>query len=293
MKFKIPFTFSSIEGLKRRCRFFASKIKYKKHSKLGQYLKDAGANLTREEYIGIAVKNFIIHFVLLFIISTTILVLIEIGSYLLFGFLLAFAFSFFLYFSQIVYPRIYVMRRQKNLEQNLIPALKDILVQLDSGIPLFSVLVNISSSPYGVLSEEIKKAVIKINAGGPEQEVLENISKKSTSPYFKRTLWQISNGMNAGSDMSFVVRDSIKALNEEQIIQIQNYGNKLNPLIVFYMLIAVIVPALSIAFLTILSSMLGLEKTSTMLLFLALFVFVILIQIMFLGVIKSRRPSLL
>jgi len=99
--------------------------------------------------------------------------------------------------------------------------------------------------------------------------------------------------MKAGSDMSIVVKNSIKALNDEQLIQIQNYGNTLNPLIVFYMLVSVIIPSLSVAFLTIISSLAGLPESTTILLFLTLFVFVIFLQIMFLGVIKSRRPSLL
>ena len=93
--------------------------------------------------------------------------------------------------------------------------------------------------------------------------------------------------------MSIVVKDSLKTLNEEQLIQIQNYGNKLNPLIVLYMLIAVIIPALSITFLTIISSMINLPSNMAMLVFIGLFVFVILVQIMFLGMVKSRRPSLL
>ncbi len=94
--------------------------------------------------------------------------------------------------------------------------------------------------------------------------------------------------MQAGSDMTLVVRDSIKSLNEEQIIQIQNYGNKLNPLIVFYMLIAIIIPALSIVFLTIISSIIGLPKNTVTLIFMVMFVFVMLIQIMFLGIIRSK-----
>jgi pilus assembly protein TadC len=188
---------------------------------------------------------------------------------------------------------MFVMRRQKDIEKNLLAALEDINVQLNSGIPLFSVLVNISSSDYGELSVEFKGAVQKINAGSPEQEVLEELSKRNPSIFFKRTLWQISNGMNAGSDMAIVVKDSMRALNEEQMIQIQNYGNKLNPLMVFYMLAAVIIPALSVTFLTIFSSMVNLPKSTTQMMFIGLFIMVMFIQFMFMGLIKSRRPSLL
>jgi len=293
MKFQIPLTFSELEKLKRRSRFIAPHIKYKSKSKLEEDLRNSGIDISREEYIAICVNSFFILFLSLYIVSSTILLAFSIKYSYLFGFVFALMFSGFVFFSQIVYPSIYVMRREKNIEKNLIPALQDILVQLSSGVPLFSVLVNISAADYGELSIEFKKAVRRISAGSPEQEVLEDLSKRNPSAFFKRTLWQISNGMNAGSDMTIVIEDSIKSLGEEQMIQIQNYGNKLNPLIVFYMLIAVIIPALSITFLTIIASMVNLSEITTIILFIGMFVFVVLVQIMFLGLIKSRRPSLL
>ncbi len=293
MRFQIPFTFSEIEKLKRRSRFIASHIKYKQKSKLEENLKNSGIDISREEYIAVCLNTFFVLFWVLFVLSSTVLIFLNVKYFYLLGLVFALMFSGFVFFSQSTYPRIYVMRRERNIEKNLISALQDILIQLSSGVPLFSVLVNISSADYGELSVEFKKAVRMISAGSPEQEVLENLSKKNPSNFFKRTLWQISYGMNAGSDMTFVIEDSIKSLTEEQMIQIQNYGNKLNPLIVFYMIVAVIIPALSITFLTIVASMINLPEVTTIVLFIGLFVFVILIQIMFLGLIKSRRPSLL
>ncbi|MBM3234410.1 type II secretion system F family protein [Candidatus Pacearchaeota archaeon] len=293
MIFKIPFTFSNIEKLKKRSKFFAGRIGYKKNSGLADNLKNSGAELTREEYIGISVRSSIIIFVFLFLISTTILFLLKQRLFHLYGLGIALLFAGFVFFSQMNYPKIYVSRRQKDIEKNLIPALQDMAVQLSSGIALFGVLTNISDADYGELSVELKKAVKRINSGEPETDVLDDLAKRNPSVFFRRTLWQISNGMRAGSEILLVIKDSIRALNEEQLIQVQNYGNKLNPLIMFYMLISVIIPALSITFLTIISSMVNLPSTMTMLLFVGLFIFVVLIQIMFLGLIKSRRPSLL
>lgn len=293
MIFKIPFTFSKLEAQKKRPKFFLRKIKYKKKTKLEGYLKNSGVDLTREEYLAIVYRALVINFVFLFIIANTVLFILGVHKFYLYGGILALMFSLFVFFSQRVYPKIYVSRRQRNIEKNLMNGLEDMMVQLDSGIPLFSVMVNISDSNYGVLSIEFKKAVKRINAGESEEEVLDDLTKKNPSIFFRRTLWQISNGMKTGSEMAIVVRNSIKALNEEQLIQIQDYGNKLNPLIMFYMLVSVIVPALSVAFLTILASMLNLEKRVAMMMFGGLFIFVVLVQIMFLGMIRSRRPSLL
>ncbi len=293
MRFRVPFAFSDIESLRRKSKFLLPRIKPRKKTRLEENLRNCDISLSREEYLAICLRSFIFIFLILFAVSTTILAFFGIDFFYLFGLGIAFLFSCFVFFSQLVYPRIYVSRRQRNIEKNLIPALEDILIQINSGIPLFNVLVNVSSENYGELSIELKKAVKKINSGQHESQVLDDLGKQNPSVFFRRTLWQISSGMKSGSDLSVVVKESIKALSEEQLIQIQSYGNKLNPLVVFYMLIAVIVPSLSITFLTILSSMMNIEKTMTTLLFIGLFVFVVLVQIMFLGLIKSRRPSLL
>ena len=293
MKFKIPFTISPLDKLKKRSVYFKRYFKFKKDSKLKTYLEMSDVPISREEYLAICARGFIISLIAMFVAISTILVIMRIRHAILFAVLLSIVFSFFLAFSRIVYPKVFSTRREKEIDRNLIPALEDILVQLNSGIPLFSILINISSSDYGELSLEFKKVVRRINAGIPQAEVLEYIGEKNSSPFFRRALWQISNGMKAGGDISVIIKDSIHALEEEQLIQIQNYGNKLNPMIMFYMLISVIVPALAITFLTVISSIVNLERSTTSVLFMVLFVFIVLVQVMFLGVIKSIRPSLL
>ncbi len=300
MKFQIPFTFSDIDKLKKKSRFFIKNVKHIKQTKLGDDLRNSGIEITREEYISICKRSAINFFMLslifafvFFIVLSRYFYYLPVINIVLFSLGLSVLFTLFVSFSQRIYPQIYVSRRQKDIEKNLLSALQDISIQLSSGIPLFGVMTNISFADYGELSVEFRKAVKRINGGEPETDVLDDLTKKNPSILFRRTLWQISNGMRAGSDMSIVIKDNIKGLNEEQLIQIQNYGNKLNPLIMFYMLVSVIIPALSVTFLTVISSLVNLPKSLTILIFLGLFVFVVILQIMFLGIIKSKRPSLL
>ncbi|MDO8508747.1 MAG: type II secretion system F family protein [Nanoarchaeota archaeon] len=296
MKFRIPYTLANLESLKRKSslfNIFKGSANTGKKSSLQGYLDNANIKLTPQEYLSICLRTFIFTFIIMDILAATFLVIVKNSHPFLISAGVAFLFSAFAFFSQVNYPRLYQSRRIKNIEKNLVSSLQDMLVQLNSGIPIFNILVNISSSDYGELSEEFKKAVRKINAGLPQVEVLEQLGEGNSSIFFKRTLWQLSNGMRAGSDISIVIQESIKTLNEEQVIQIQNYGNKLNPLIMFYMLISVIMPALSLTFLIIIASMLGLEGSLINLLFIGIFVAVVIMQVMFLGMIKSIRPSLI
>ncbi|MBU0761272.1 MAG: type II secretion system F family protein [Nanoarchaeota archaeon] len=291
--FRVPFAFGSLDKLKKRSGFFKRFVGYKNKSKIGDSLKNADADATREEYLAVCTSGFFISFIILFVLSSTALILLGINNAFLFSFGLSFLFGFFVFFSRAVYPSVYNSRKQKEIEKNLIPALQDMLVQLNAGVPLFTIMINISAADYSELSQEFKKAVKEINAGMPQIDVLENLGKRNPSEFFRRALWQISNGMRAGSDISIVIEDTVHSLGEEQFIQIQHYGNKLNPAIMFYMLSSVILPALAITFLTIISSLINLPSLITKVMFLALFAAVVIIQILFLGVVKSIRPSLL
>lgn len=292
MKFKIPFTFSDIEVLKRRSRFFI-KFAPKKEGKLDIYLKNSGENVTKRQYLSICYRGLVFYLFIFLVLFTSILGLFAVNLFYLYGMGLAILFTAFLSFNQFNYPRLFALNKKRDVEKNLIPALQDMMVQINSGVPIFEILLSIANSDYGQISKEFKKIVGEINSGTPQIEAMEKYGKLNTSEYFRRVLWQISNGMRAGSDISTVIKEEIKNLSKEQAIQIQSYGNKLNPLIMFYMIIAVIMPALGVTFLIITASMLNLSESLIKILFAAIFFFVTFTQIMFVGLIKSRRPSLL
>ena len=292
MKFKIPFTFSDAEILKRRSKALI-KFTKSKRTKIDDFLKGAGVKIDRRQYLSICFRSFLLNLLTFSVIFTSILGILKAGYFYLYGLGAAIMVTGLIFMNQINYPRIFALNKEREIERNLIPVLQDMIVQLNSGIPMFRIIVNISESKYGQTSEEFKKIAKEINSGVSQIEAIEKGGKLNTSKYFRRILWQISNGMRSGGDMALVIKEGIKMLTDEQGIQIQSYGNKLNPLIMFYMLMAVILPSLSITFLIIISSILNVESTLTQLAFFAIFGFVVFMQIMFLGLIKSRRPSLL
>ncbi|MEK6915047.1 MAG: type II secretion system F family protein [Nanoarchaeota archaeon] len=293
MKFHIPFTIASLNRLKIKSRRYSKIFGVKRDSNLKDYLAKAEVDITREEYLGIVLRSSLIFSLITYIFISTIIYLTNKGNPFIVPLIPSIAVGIFTSFSQTSYPKILVEKQQKAIERNLLPAMEDILVQLSSGVPLFTILVNISASNYGQLSMEFKKAVKKINAGLPQVEVIDDMGKKNHSILFRKALWQISNGMKAGSNITEVVKDIIHSLNEEQYLQLQTYGNKLNPLIMFYMLISIILPALAITFLTIISSIINLPKAAAIGMFLGLYIISVLIQIMFLGAIRTSKPSLI
>ena len=294
MKFKIPFTNSDIETLKLKSKkFFSIFSGYDEWDYLESNLNYCNVSLTPSQYMGICFRKLIIHFVFILLFAFAVLFVLQINHAVLWSFGGALLLSGFAFFLQMGYPKIYASKKEKDIERNLISALQDMLVQVKSGVSLYDVLTNLSKSNYGSTSTELKKVVNQISGGVPQIQAIEDLISENSSEYFKRVLWQLSNGLRSGSNMDLVLKDSISNIQKEQGLQIQTYGNKLNPIVMFYMLVAVIIPSLGVTFLIILSSMLGLSADTLKLVFVGIFVFIVLIQVMFLGIIKSRRPSLL
>ena len=201
--------------------------------------------------------------------------------------------TLFAFMQQTLYPKLVASRRVKDVEKNLLAALQDIYVQLNSGIPLFSILVNISKGDYGEVSKEFDRVVKEVNAGKSQVDALEDLALRNPSVLFRRSVWQLVNGMKEGSDISSLIAEVIRAVSDEQLTQIQRYGGQLSPLALFYMLIAIIAPSLGTTFIIILSSFINLSPLMTKLVFYGLLVLTMFFQVMFLGMIKTRRPSLL
>ena len=254
-------------------------------------LKQAEFKLTPKEYIArsLTATSF------LFIILAALLSLafIKSDNYILIGLFLSFILCAFAFVHQMNYPNLMTSKRVRDIDKNLLSALKTILIQINSGVSLFDSLVYIAKSDYGEISRLFDKMIKKVDTGTPQINALDDLAEDNPSPFFRKAIWQLINGMKAGSDISKVLSSIIDSLSKEQLIQIEQYGSRLNPLAMFYMLVVIIIPSLGVTFITVMSSFFGSATLDSRYLLGGLFVFVFIFQIIFLGLIKTRRPSLL
>jgi pilus assembly protein TadC len=292
---KLPYTFLPPPAILKGSKLFLnpSKKLLPMFPFLGLNLRQANIRERSETYLAMCMFASLAFFIFMSLVLTFMLFAFKMENAVIIGTVMSFIFSIFIFVQQLFYPKMLSRKKIRSMEQNLLPALQNVLIQLNSGIPIFNILTNIASGDYGELSKEFDKAVRDINAGRNQADALEEIATNNPSVLFRRAVWQIVNGMKAGADMSNVMSEIIDALGEQQLIQIQNYGSQLSPLAMFYMLAAVIVPSLSVTFIIILSSFIALSPGMVKTAFWSLLVFTIFLQIMFLGVIRSRRPNLL
>lgn len=300
----IPFAPFPIKTLKRISEPFEG-LGYrllKLFSSLENDLSTSGLMLSVEEYGAIIAFSFFFYSLIFSILMVTVLskfvfTFSKIGSiivphFVLLGILIGIVIGFLVVVQMIAYPNIRTRKRVRDIEKNLVFALRTILVQLKSRVSLFDSLYMIASTNrYGQLSIEMKKAVDKINTGVDEEDALQELAVNNPSPYLRKALWQIVNGMKAGADVSDILTESVSSMTREQQIEIEKYGNSLKILSLVYLMMGVIIPALGLTFLIVIGSFPKMNISEIM--FWGLLGGIILAQFMFVGLMKSKRPNLM
>jgi len=251
-------------------------------------LSQANIHIKDRDYLSVAVFCSIFWFSIVFSIFL-LFFLLNILPSLLIGFLAAGAISFLSFTYVILYPTLTVTKRVRAVERNLLFALRHLLIQIKSGVPLFDAMVSVSKGDYGLVAEEFVRCTKNISTGTPEIDAMNDMALKNPSLHFRRILWQLANAMKAGADIGSALNALVNNLSNEQRVEIRRYGSQLNPLALMYMMLTVVIPSLGITFMFIISSFSGLSIPQEM--FYLILFFLAVFQFMFLGLIKSRRPA--
>lgn len=262
-----------------------------KQKKFAVYFLQAEIPIKPEKYLAMVIASSILNFLVLTIILVLLFIIAKATWYI--ALIISVFLTFFIYLQQINYPRVLVNRKVRNIEVNLLPALRAMTVQLTAGVTFFNALKNIAKTNYGVISEEFQKAINSMESGTPAIEALERVSRDNPSIFFRRAIWQIVTGMQVGADISGVLKEIVKNLIQEQLTEIQAYGGKLSPYSMFYMVVAIIFPALAITFVLVLSTFVQVLGQNYKMILGVVLGMVVLMQVMFLGMIKSGRPPLI
>jgi len=260
--------------------------------KLKFQLTQAGFELDEREYMSIAVFSSLF---ISFLTFLPLVIFISGVSSPARGFSIAFPAALFMAFATLFYirkyPSLLIQRHVRDIERNLLFALRHFYIQVKSGVSIFDAMTSVAAGDYGAVSQEFKLAIRRINSGTSMESVLEDVALKNPSKFFRRTIWQISNGIKAGSDISSLLHAVVDSISAEQRIAIRKYGSQLNPLTLVYMMVAVVMPSLGVTFLLVMSSFSGLVISETM--FWMILALLGIFQFMFVGIIKSKRPNLI
>lgn len=250
-------------------------------------LKKAGINYKPDEFIK---RTFLSAFYMTTGLAVS-LVLILAKFDVLKGIMLIFIpILFFILFSYMLkLPEVKISKKEKGISREIVFAGRHLIIELESGVPLYNALVNVSKN-YEVIGLYFKEITNKIDLGTSMEDALTEAVEYIPSDEFRRLLWQILNSVRTGSNISKSLSSVLEQITREQIIEVNKYSRKLNPFAMFYMIIAVILPSLGITMLVVLSSFIDFELNLTI--FLIIAGFLAFVQFMFLSMIKFSRPAI-
>ncbi len=248
--------------------------------------KDADANpYIIDSFFSAIILSFGLSFIVFLVVPGTIFDRVLITSIVL-------IYTFSLFFGiNIMYPKLKMNGIASMIDRDLSFALRDLVVQVRSGVMLYDALVSITEGDYGVVSKDFKEAVRMMNAGYSEAYALEMLALDSKSEYMKKIVWQIANAMQRGGDISRMLESIYESIQRHHEREVKSYLSTMNMMILMFFLLAVTLPTLGMVFMVVLSSVGGITldiTTSLMIIGTS-----VLIQAFMLGYMRTLRPAIL
>jgi flagellar protein FlaJ len=249
----------------------------------------AGMDKPPEDFLdGVVISTFLFTIVLA-VATAVFLSSMQVELFWLIPLFFVYLLMAFQYF--MLYPDVKITKRKKDIDYELVFAGRHLLIALKSGMPLFDSLVGVSKG-YGAVSEEFNRIVEKVTLGVSMTQAIREVIQNCPSNDYNRIMLQIANSISSGSDVADSLEVVLNQVFREQVIALKAYGQKLNPLVMFYMIFGIIFPSLGLAFAVILFSLLGAGRFGiTASLLLLVFVSIAIIQFLFLAMVESSRPK--
>jgi pilus assembly protein TadC len=194
---------------------------------------------------------------------------------------------FLVYFLKYVDVKIEQIKRK--IDQEIIFAGRFLIIELDSGVPIYKAFENLEQN-YEIVGSYFGDIMNKVYLGTNLEDAINETLMNSPSPNMRRVLWQILNSIKTGAEAGKSLNIIIDQIVREQQIAVKEYGKKLNPIAMFYMMVSIILPSIGTTMLVILATFMGLNIT--MIYFIIIAGLIAFMQFMFLSIIRSSRPPI-
>ena len=250
-------------------------------------LLQADINLSPEQFIKKSLITALI--VSITLTLTSLMVFYKLNIFLLLSLLLLPVFFIGVFFFFMHSPKARSNKVVREIDSEIVYAGRFLLIELSSGTPLFDAIRNVSYA-YPTIGKYFKKMVDKAETGTPIEQAMNEVSEITPSDNFRKVLFQILNSMKTGGDVSKALESITEQISKEQLIKIKEYGKKLNPMVLFYLLIAVILPSLGVTILSLMSTFTGLTLSLSNLIGISFAIGIL--QFSFLSIIGNLRKGI-
>lgn len=171
------------------------------------------------------------------------------------------------------YVDVQIRKSGRELDSDLLFVSEYFLVSLESGLPLGNAIQNLSrlDRPGGRF---FKKVYTEFNTGKDLEQALEESTDFCPSESMKILLKRLKDSLSIGIDLNQVLNNFVKDASEKKILDIKAFSKKLNPTIMMYLLLGIVLPSLGVTFFILAAAIL--EMTPELLKIILFFIFLIM-----------------
>jgi len=197
--------------------------------------------------------------------------------------------GFLIYKLNVLKVDVSIRKQARKIDKDVLFAGRFLLIKLNSGKPLISALEE-ASHGFGSATDYFRDIMKNIELGTPLEKALEQATEYCPSEKLKKILFQITNALKIGVDVTDFLDAILDEIADEQLTEIVRYGKKLSSLTMFYMLVAIILPSLGMTMFVVIASLISIKMTFGS--FLLILVFLLFLQFIFISLFRSARPDM-
>ncbi|MFP4524628.1 MAG: type II secretion system F family protein [Candidatus Woesearchaeota archaeon] len=192
-------------------------------------------------------------------------------------------FTFFIH-----HPRLNAVRAGREVETEIVSAVRFLILELKSERSLYHALASTSKN-FALIGIYLDEIIAKVEMGKTLEEALHEAVEMTPSDHLRNVYWQLLNSLQTGADITSSLRVLLDDVVEEQKIRIQEYGRELNAISLFYMMTAIIIPTVGFTIITALLTFAGISFGLGVLI--TVWLLLAAIQYGFLMLSSNRRPA--
>lgn len=217
----------------------------KKNPILKLKLKKAGSKQTPFQYVH---QSIFMTFFSIIVTSALIFLIFKHNlPYLFFGFGFVILLIPMLYKFWISYVDVQINKYGRELDGDLLFVCEYLLVSLESGLPLGNAIERFSRLKRPG-AKFFKKVFTEFQTGKSLELALKEASVYSPSESLRILLKRLHDSLNIGVDLKTILENFITESSDKKVVEIKGYSKKLNPIIMMYLLLGIVMPSLGITF---------------------------------------------
>ncbi|VVC00853.1 Type II secretion system (T2SS), protein F [uncultured archaeon] len=204
------------------------------------YLFSANMRYSAKQWIALSLVTAAIVAAFTFAMTLAAAIVLEVSF--AFPVLIAMMAGFFGLVIMLIIPRSRANSRGNDMSAELPFALRQMATELRAGIGLYKAMQTISTSDYGVLSEEFGRTIIEIEEGSDTKDALKHFALRSQSKSLRSAIFHLIRALKTGGNLSDIMNDIAQDVSFDIRIKISDFAEKMNFFGVIYIFLAIVAP---------------------------------------------------